>query len=76
MARCSNRLYVSPDCESLPQAFTMEAIVCLWENGHAHFFLLEILCLVWGRLALPVVRGRFVFYIHSHRIIGICTHNI
>lgn len=33
---------------------------------------------VWytGRLALPVVRGRFVFYIHSHHITGICTSNI
>lgn len=29
---------------------------------HGHFFLPEVSCLVCGRLALPVVRGRFVVF--------------
>lgn len=29
---------------------------------HGHFFLLEVSCLVRGRLALPAVGGRFVFF--------------
>lgn len=30
---------------------------------HGHFFLLEVSCLVWGRLALPAVGGRFVVFV-------------
>lgn len=38
----------------------MEAIVCLWEKAWA-FLLLEVSCLVWGRLALPAVEEDLFF---------------
>lgn len=65
VAHCSDCLYVSPDCEGLPQAFTMAPIVCLWEKARAF---LSPWSLVFGMGEISTSRGWrkicvFFFYI-------------
>lgn len=54
VAHCSDCLYVSPDCEGLPQAFTMAPIVCLWEKARAF---LSPWSLVFGMGEISTSRG-------------------